>query len=82
MVKKAFITKYALTSGILEQELEVEEHPQYFKKYAHDKSMNRSYFNDEFHLTKEEAIKDAEKRRIKKIESLKKQILKLENLKF
>jgi hypothetical protein len=41
-----------------------------------------SFFGKDFYLTKEEALHDCENRRIKKIESLKKQIKKLENLKF
>jgi hypothetical protein len=40
------------------------------------------FYNDDFHLTKEDALKDAEKRRKKKIESMKKQISKLERLSF
>jgi hypothetical protein len=41
-----------------------------------------SYHGSDFHLTKEEALHDCENRRLKKIESIKKQIKKLENLKF
>lgn len=46
----------------------------HFKKkcYGKFKSFSQGFYNDDFHLTKEDAIKDAEKRRKKKIESLKK----------
>lgn len=75
----AFVTKYALTRGIVEisSRLRVgsdlittnEEYPQYLHK-------------GDWFSTEEEAKVDAENRRKKKIASLKKQIEKLEKLKF
>lgn len=75
----AFVTKYALTRGIvaISSRLTVgsdliitnEKYPQYLHK--------GSWFS-----TEEEAKVDAESRRKKKIASLKKQIEKLEKLKF
>lgn len=84
MLQKVFITKYALTSGIEEAELDVKENPEHFKKscYGKWKGWTQGFYNDDFHLTKEEALIDAEKRRKKKIESLKRQIAKLEKLSF
>lgn len=87
MGKKVYITKDALTKGILEIDAKVE--PSYYDQnivYArvYDRYLGTEFFRvgSEVFLTKEEALKDAEKRRIKKIDSLKKQIKKLENIKF
>ena len=84
MIQKVFITKYALTSGIEEAEMDVKLNNPNFKKscYGKFKGFSQGFYNDDFHLTKEDALKDAEKRRKKKIESLKKQISKLEQLSF
>lgn len=79
---KVWITKYALTQGIIEKEareckgfdgmIQTEEkYPAYFRGEGKD-----------WHRTKESAIKRAEDMRQKKIESLKKQIKKLEEMKF
>ncbi len=82
MIQTVFITKYALTSGIDEVVMDVKETP--FRKHCYGKwnGFNKSFFNNDFHLTKEEALADAEKKRIKKIESLKKQIIHLEEMSF
>lgn len=82
MEAKVFLTKYALSSGIEEVELTRE-----FKvdnmKFVYVKDKHGSYkIGSEAFFTKEDAIKQAEKMRLKKIESLKKQIKKLESLKF
>lgn len=77
---KVWITKYALTQGILEVEAKdlgddmiktVEKYPSYYSKEGRD-----------WHRTKESAISKAEEMRQKKIASLKKQIEKLEAMKF
>ena len=81
MGKKIYIAKYALSAGIKEAEID--------NRYNNDEGwiwpkgccMNFELGKQVFY-TKEEAIKQAEKMRLKKIESLKKQIKKLENLKF
>jgi hypothetical protein len=84
MTQKVFITKYALTNGIEEVEMDVSLNDGNFKKKCYGKynGFSQGFYNDDFHLTKEEALKDAEERRKKKIESLKKQITKLERLSF
>ncbi len=87
MMAKFYVTKYALTQGIIEvegevcdgfpdmiEETEKTEHA-YFKRTFHGK-------NTEWHETKESAIKKAEEMRDKKIASLRKQIEKLERMKF
>lgn len=77
---KVYITKYALTQGIFEKEAEdrgdeviktVDEWPALFHGEG-----------KEWHRTKESAVKRAEEMKIKKIQSLGKQIEKLKNLKF
>lgn len=77
---KVWITKYAISSGILEKE--ARENENFPGMITTD---DGSYFHGEgkdWTRTKEEAIAIAEKMKAKKIESLKKQIKKLENMKF
>lgn len=82
MVQKVFITKYALTSGIIECDMDIKEDG----KWCHGKpegfAFATGFFGNEFHLTKEEAYADCNLRKEKKIISLKKQILKVEKLTF
>lgn len=76
---KIWITKYALTRGIIEREVEdrgdgiVKDDSSYITSYYHKKDYCLDY---------ESAIAKAEEMRKKKIESLKKQIEKLEKMKF
>lgn len=78
---KVWITKYALTRGILEMEcaqfgdISVKEVGNPFPTYYHGEG-------NEWHRTKESAIQKAEEMRQKKIASLKKQIKKLEEMRF
>lgn len=78
---EVYITKYALTQGIKKMEVEdvgdgmVAVKTGIFYGYYHGEGR-------EWHKTKEGAIKKAEEMRDKKIENLKKQIKKLENMKF
>ena len=81
MKTKVFITKYALSSGVMECEMEVTEKTKcYGKPDGFD--YNMFFFGDEFHLTKEEAILDCEKRKEKKVISLEKQLLKIKKMSF
>lgn len=79
---KVYITKYALTQGIYEAEAEEcsgfngmikidGEYPEYYHREGRD-----------WCRTKEDAVKRAEEMREKRILSLKKQIEKLEKLRF
>lgn len=76
---KAWITKYALTKGILEKEVEdcgdgmVREKENHFPTYYH---------GTDWHNDKQLAVAKAEEMRKKKIEALKKKIDKLEKMKF
>ena len=80
---KAWITKYALTKGIYEMEVEdcfdisprtvtsVEKYPD-----------GEMYLNGEWHRTREEAIHAANGMRARKLVSLHKQFQKLEAMEF
>lgn len=82
---KVYITKYALTQGIIEIDIEK------IRNFSIIEDKDMLCFNDghpvyfhkgEWCRSKEEAIQDAEKKREKKVASLRKQLEKLENLKF
>lgn len=85
---KVWISKYALTTGIFETEVERCEASSNNDNSDMVKAMEgRSsiyYFGEgkDWHLTRDEAIIKAEEMRFKKIESIKKQLNKLEKLKF
>ncbi len=78
---KVYITKYALSQGIFEMDVERQSED---GKLVCGKSWNQSYHGQgvEWCKTKAEAIARAEEMRQKKIASLKKQIEKLEKMKF
>lgn len=77
---KVFITKFALTRGI--EEAEADETAYGDMVTTRHLGYTQYFHGNEFHLTMEEAVKDAEHRRLKKIQSLEKQIEKFKNLKF
>ena len=77
---KAWVTKYALTNGILVRNgthLTTEDETEYFYEGPLFARWNIDAF-----ATEEKAIDRANDMRLRKIESLKKQIRKLEALKF
>lgn len=76
---KKFITKYCLTKGIFEAELKITSQ---LGLLQDSKLIHLYYFRGEYFDTKEEAIKDAEERRVKKLQSLDKQIKKISKIKF
>lgn len=79
---KVWITKYALTDGIICTEGEEILGGIWVKD--ENVCLGRNHFFDrtEYHETKESAVKRAEEMRQKKIESLKQQIQKLEEMRF
>jgi hypothetical protein len=81
---KAYITKYALTSGI--QEVDDASEPEYESRMISVRSLgvfaNFHGEGREWHRTKESAVAKAEQMRLAKIVSLKKSIKKLESLNF
>ena len=79
---KVWITKYALSRGIIEADGE-------FTGFDSVSILNRDlslpthwFYKGDWHSDKESAIKKAEEMRQKKISSLKKQIKKLEEMRF
>lgn len=78
---KVWITKYALSDGIKEKEVKQSDS---FPEIVHEKDLYNSYYGDgkEWHRTKESALAKAEEMRKKRIASLRKQIEKLEKLRF
>ena len=84
---KVWISKYALTQSIFEKEVEDCENLRgEFKGMVSYKekgySVNFHGEGNEWHRTKEEAIKKTEEMKLKKIISHKKAIAKLEKMKF
>ena len=78
---KVWITKYALSRGIFEMDAERQSED---GKSVYGKAWEQCYHGQgvEWHKTKAAAIARAKEMRKKKIASLKKQIEKLENMKF
>ncbi|WP_312836672.1 hypothetical protein [Pantoea sp.] len=79
---RIYVTKYAFTSGVFSVEAKVDEERKmasykapgdYFTAYVH---------GNEFHLTRDDALSRAEEMRIKKLQSLDKQIKKISAMKF
>lgn len=79
-----FITKYALSGGIFEREVDDFSGGDVLVKSAHGINGVTFYFGEgrEWHRTREGAIKRAEEMRVKKIASLREQITKLEKMEF
>jgi len=78
---KFYVTKYALTQGIIEKEGELVDSIQKGQQFLKCKD-DEYYHGTDFHETKEKAILHAKSMIINKIESLRKKILKLENIDF
>ena len=86
---KVWITKYALTDGISEVEIiaehKIRENPiEYKRRYLCRNADGDQFYldGDDFCYTYECAIQKAEEMRREKIASLKKQIEKLEEMRF
>lgn len=77
---KAWITKYALTSGI--QEVDGEADKGMLTVIVTRFGNVQHFHGNDWHPTREAAIAHAEKMRQKRIESLKESIAKLEKLSF
>jgi hypothetical protein len=77
-IMKVWVSKYALSSGILEKEM---ERASTSPEYVTDKYLFLK-LGSEAHESKEEAIKKANDMRIKKIASLRKKLEKIEGLVF
>lgn len=77
---KVYVTKYALTQGILELEGSVDE--EHSTMFVVPGAFRRYYHKPFWHETREDAVKHADTLKASKIASIKKQIKKLEELKF
>lgn len=76
---KVYVTKYALTKGITIADGDTSTaHPDMFR----GKGVWEFYHGDDWHETEQAAKDRAEAMRVKKIASLKKQLARLEKLKF
>ena len=78
----AYITKYALTKGILERNVEVCTDVSEDMAKVIGNTFGEYYHGNEWHVSKEEAISKAEDMQQKRIIALNKQIVKLSKLKF
>lgn len=81
MANKAYITKYALTRGIFEEEGRFVSGNFIVSHEWSTKAIQLFKLGD-FHTDLKEALKQAEIKRQRKIDSLKRQIEKLEKLEF
>ena len=78
---KAYVTKFALTKGIMHLDGEIETSgggPASFRANGD----YVSFYRNDWHKTLEAAVVQAEKMRKTKLESLRKQIVKLESMEF
>lgn len=79
----AWITKYALTTGIVRSKVDCDNrYPSMVVQRGDNGLLDFHGEGKDWHKTREGAIDRAEKMRKAKIESLKKQIAKLEKLRF
>ncbi len=74
---KAYITKWAITKGIIEL-----DDPAFYENHIILSKYNAIIHPVDWFRTKQEAINRAEEMRVNKIASLRKQIAKLEIMKF
>jgi len=87
---KYYITKYALTAGIVEREGEIHDTIGGGDMLCCKREGKQAFYGDDiyhgkgrdWHETREGAVARSEQMRVKKIASLKKQVAKLEALKF
>lgn len=77
---KVYVTKYALTEGV--KEIEVSDCFNVNPTMVAAKIGYGFYHKGEWFRTREEALIDAERRRLRKIKSLRTQLGKLEQLRF
>ena len=79
---EAYITKYALTTGIFKVTGEVSRCTPRIITVQREGTFDMYYHDEDWHRTLDGAIKRAEEMREKKMVSLKKNIKKLESLDF
>lgn len=79
---KVWITKYALTDGIIERDVEICHEVSSTMAEVKNNPYGEYYYKPHWHESREEAIARAEQMRLRKIASLEKQIAKLRELRF
>jgi hypothetical protein len=80
---KVWITKYALTQGVYELEVERTHSPTMVASIrGHSDCYTQCFHGKDWHETEAAALSEAETMRIAQIASLKKRIAKLEKLQF
>ena len=79
---KIYITKYALTKGILEKDAERHETRTSTAVVGYEGNYYEYFHGQDWHLTRELAVLRANEMAAAKIKSLKKSLKKLEKLKF
>ncbi len=78
---KIFVTKYALTKGIIEMEgIRYEDNPEIYE--VRFRGLEDGLTPNDYCLTKEKAINQADAMRLRRLASLRQQIAKLEKLRF
>ncbi|SHH02371.1 hypothetical protein SAMN05443549_11121 [Flavobacterium fluvii] len=82
MMQKVFITKYFFSIGIIESVMEVSLEARSCYGKPDGFPFYTEFYGTDFHLTKEDAVKDCEKRKEKKLRCLEKQILKIKKMSF
>ena len=82
MSTKVYITKWALTQGILALETKDETCHRSIRTEPSGCYLRSYFWKDEWHLTYAAAVARAEEMRTKKIESLRKSLSKMEALTF
>lgn len=80
-MKTAYITKYALTFGIYSTKGEISG-DMFIQKARESGEFDQYFHGKDWHLSKEEALAQAEEMRVKKLKSLEKQIKKISLLIF
>jgi hypothetical protein len=83
-VIKVWISKYALSQGIWERDAEISERQPQLAILRNFGRLDEMYHGEgrEWHRTREDAERRAEEMRLAKIASLRKQIAKLERMRF
>lgn len=79
---KVWITKYALTSGILEADDATVAQAAPGMISVPSLGLHAHFHRDEWHTVRENAVLKAEQMRTSKLASLRKQIAKLESIQF
>ena len=80
--KMVYVTKYALTKGIEYVEVKETFFPNLVKENTRFSRFSRNFHIGDWFENKEDAIKNAEERRIKELQSLDNQMKRISKLKF